>query len=317
VRAAQDAVRKRQGGIIWHTQGSGKSLTMVWLAKWIREHVADSRVLMITDREELDDQIEKVFKGVNEDIYRTKTGADVVEKLNAADKWLICSLIHKFGSSAEPDVKGFLEEIHRSLPRNFQPKGDVFVFVDECHRTQSGDLHDAMKALLPGAMFIGFTGTPLLKKDKKKSIEIFGPYIHTYRYDEAVRDKVVLDLRYEARDIDQHISNPAKIDQWFELKTSGMTEAARAQLKRRWGTMQKVLSSEPRLRMIVDDILVDMETKDRLKSSFRTASTTHAGSMTCSARRTWPAGARSSPRMSLPLPASRARRPAKERPRSC
>jgi len=266
VRAAQDAVRKRQGGIIWHTQGSGKSLTMVWLAKWIREHVADSRVLMITDREELDDQIEKVFKGVNEDIYRTKTGADVVEKLNAADKWLICSLIHKFGSSAEPDVKGFLEEIHRSLPRNFQPKGDVFVFVDECHRTQSGDLHDAMKALLPGAMFIGFTGTPLLKKDKKKSIEIFGPYIHTYRYDEAVRDKVVLDLRYEARDIDQHISNPAKIDQWFELKTSGMTEAARAQLKRRWGTMQKVLSSEPRLRMIVDDILVDMETKDRLKS---------------------------------------------------
>ncbi len=176
------------------------------------------------------------------------------------------SLIHKFGSSAEPDVKGFLEEIHRSLPRNFQAEGDVFVFVDECHRTQSGDLHDAMKTLLPGAMFIGFTGTPLLKKDKKKSIEIFGPYIHTYRYDEAVRDKVVLDLRYEARDIDQHISNPAKIDQWFELKTSGMTEAARAQLKRRWGTMQKVLSSEPRLKMIVDDVLVDMETKDRLKS---------------------------------------------------
>ncbi len=89
VRAAQDAVRRRQGGIIWHTQGSGKSLTMVWLAKWIREHVANSRVLLITDREELDDQIEKVFKGVSEDIYRTKSGADLVEKLNAADKWLI------------------------------------------------------------------------------------------------------------------------------------------------------------------------------------------------------------------------------------
>lgn len=266
VRAAQEAVRKRQGGIIWHTQGSGKSLTMVWLAKWTREHVNNARVLLITDREELDDQIERVFKGVNEDIYRTKSGADLVDKLNAADKWLICSLIHKFGSSAEPDVKGYVEEIARSLPRDFHAKGDIFVFVDECHRTQSGDLHDGMKKLLPGAMFIGFTGTPLLKKDKKKSIEIFGPYIHTYRYDEAVRDQVVLDLRYEARDIDQYITNPEKIDQWFELKTSGVTDVARAQLKRRWGTMQQVLSSEPRLKMIVDDILVDMETRDRLQS---------------------------------------------------
>lgn len=266
VRAAQEAVRKRQGGIIWHTQGSGKSLTMVWLAKWIRENVKNSRVLLITDREELDDQIEKVFTGVDEDIYRTKSGRDLVEKLNESDKWLICSLIHKFGSSAEPDVKGYVEEIYKCLPRDFRPKGDIFVFVDECHRTQSGDLHDAMKAILPGAMFIGFTGTPLLKKDKKKSIEVFGPYIHQYRYDEAVRDKVVLDLRYEARDIDQYITNPEKIDQWFEMKTSGMTDVARAQLKRRWGTMQQVLSSEPRLKMIVDDILVDMETRDRLKS---------------------------------------------------
>jgi type I restriction enzyme R subunit len=266
VRAAQEAVKKRQGGIIWHTQGSGKSLTMVWLAKWIRENVDNSRVLLITDREELDGQIEKVFKGVNEDIYRTKSGADLVEKLHESDTWLICSLIHKFGASADPDVKGYIEEIHRSLPKNFYPKGDIFVFVDECHRTQSGDLHDAMKALLPGAMFIGFTGTPLLKKDKRKSVEIFGPYIDTYRYDEAVRDKVVLDLRYEARDINQYITNPEKIDQWFELKTSGMTDVARAQLKRRWSTMQQVLSSEPRLKMIVDDILVDMETRDRLKS---------------------------------------------------
>ena len=92
------------------------------------------------------------------------------------------------------------------MPKGFQAKGDIFVFVDECHRTHTGDLHEAMKALLPGAMFIGFTGTPLLKKDKKKSLEVFGPYIHTYKYDEAVRDGVVLDLRYEARDIDQYLS---------------------------------------------------------------------------------------------------------------
>jgi type I restriction enzyme R subunit len=273
VHAAQERIKRREGGIIWHTQGSGKSLTMVWLAKWIREHVKDARVLLITDRTELDEQIEKVFKGVDEKIYRTKSGADLVEVLNKSDEWLICSLVHKFGASEEGDFDAYLADIHKHLPKNFHPKGEIFVFVDECHRTQSatGKLHQAMKALLPGAMLIGFTGTPLLKKDKQKSIEVFGPYIHTYKYDEAVRDKVVLDLRYEARDIDQQITSQEKIDQWFELKTRGLTDAAKAQLKQRWGTMQKVLSSEPRLRMIVNDILMDMETRDRLKSGYGNA----------------------------------------------
>ena len=266
VRAAQLAVKKREGGIIWHTQGSGKSLMMVWLAKWIREHIKNSRVLLITDRTELDEQIEKVFKGVDENIYRTKSGKDLIEVLNKSDEWLICSLIHKFGASDEVDIKSYIKEIQQYLPKGFQAKGNVFVFVDECHRTHTGDLHEAMKALLPGAMFIGFTGTPLLKKDKKKSLEVFGPYIHTYKYDEAVRDGVVLDLRYEARDIDQYITNPAKIDAWFDAKTSALTDVAKAQLKKRWGTMRKVESSEPRLKIIVDDILMDMETRDRLKS---------------------------------------------------
>jgi type I restriction enzyme, R subunit len=266
VQATQQAVKKREGGIIWHTQGSGKSLTMVWLAKWIREHVKNARVLLITDRTELDEQIEKVFKGVDEQIYRTKSGKDLVDLLNDSKEWLVCSLVHKFGASEDPDVEGYVEDITTHLPRGFRAKGDIFVFVDECHRTQSGKLHDAMKMILPGAMFIGFTGTPLLKKDKKKSLEVFGPYIHTYKYDEAVRDRVVLDLRYEARDIEQYITNPEKIDKWFELKTSGLTDVARAQLKKRWGTMRKVESSEPRLKLIVDDILTDMETRDRLKS---------------------------------------------------
>ena len=186
--------------------------------------------------------------------------------MNKNEEWLICSLVHKFGASEEPDVKTYLRTSTAHLPPGFHAKGDIFVFVDECHRTQSGDLHEAMKAILPGAMFIGFTGTPLLKKDKRKSIEVFGPYIHTYRYDEAVHDKVVLDLRYEARDIDQYITAPEKIDKWFELKTAGLTDAAKAEIKRRWGTMQKVLSSEPRLKVIVDDILLDMEIRDRLKS---------------------------------------------------
>ncbi|MGH6689901.1 MAG: type I restriction endonuclease subunit R [Gammaproteobacteria bacterium] len=266
VRAAQERVRKREGGILWHTQGSGKSLIMVWLAKWIREHVKSSRVLIITDRTELDEQIEKVFKGVSEEIYRTKSGADLVRVLNASEEWLIGSLVHKFGASEEGDIDAFIADIQSHLPKGFYAKGEIFVFVDECHRTQSGKLHDAMKALLPGAMLIGFTGTPLLNADKRRSIETFGPYIHTYKYDEAVKDGVVLDLRYEARDIDQSITSQAKIDQWFELKTKGLTDVAKAQLKQRWGTMQKVLSARDRLEKIVADILLDMETRDRLKS---------------------------------------------------
>ena len=141
-----------------------------------------------------------------------------------------------------------------------------FVFVDECHRTQSGKLHEAMKALLPGAMLIGFTGTPLLKEDKKRSIETFGTYIHTYKYDEAVSDGVVLDLRYEARDIDQSIASQDRIDQWFDLKTRGLTDVAKAQLKQRWGTMRSVLTAQDRLEKIVADILFDMATRDRLRS---------------------------------------------------
>ena len=218
---------------------------MVWLAKWIREHVTDARVLIITDRTELDEQIEKVFKGVNEEIYRTKSGADLIATLNATTPWLICSLIHKFGGKEDGeevgDIAGYIEEVKKALPPDFKAKGNLFVFVDECHRTQSGELHEAMKAILPNAMFIGFTGTPLLKADKQKSIEIFGRYIHTYKFDEAVKDGVVLDLRYEARDIDQSITSQAKIDQWFEAKTKGLTDLAKAQLKQRWGTMQKVL----------------------------------------------------------------------------
>ena len=269
VKAAQERVKRREGGIIWHTQGSGKSLTMVWLAKWIREHFTDPRVLLITDRTELDEQIESVFKGVSEDIHRTRSGADLVRVLDSPDEWLIGSLIHKFGASeeiSEKDIEAYVDEIGKNLPRGFHPKGEIFVFVDECHRTQSGKLHEAMKALLPGAMLIGFTGTPLLKEDKKRSIETFGTYIHTYKYDEAVSDGVVLDLRYEARDIDQSIASQDRIDQWFDLKTRGLTDVAKAQLKQRWGTMRRVLSSRERLEKIVADILIDMETRDRLES---------------------------------------------------
>ncbi len=268
IDAAKQHIRRREGGIIWHTQGSGKSLTMVWLAKWIRENVSDARVLIITDRTELDEQIEKVFYGVDEEIYRTKSGADLIATLNTTAPWLLCSLVHKFGRQSESEDEGaadeFIAELKKSLPKDFRAKGDLFVFVDECHRTQSGKLHEAMKSILPEAMFIGFTGTPLMKRDKKKSIEIFGRYIHTYKFNEAVADGVVLDLRYEARDIDQNITSTKKVDDWFDAKTKGLSNIARTQLKQKWGTMQKVLSSKDRLQKIVNDILMDMETKQRL-----------------------------------------------------
>ena len=266
VKAAQEKVQKREGGIIWHTQGSGKSLTMVWLTKWLRENVDDARVLIITDREELDGQIEKVFKGVQEDIYRTTSGRDLIDTLNQKNEWLICSLVHKFGGKDEANFDAFADELTHSLPKDFKAKGNLFVFVDECHRTQSGSLNKAMKHILPNAVFVGFTGTPLLKVDKQKSIEIFGSYIHTYKFDEAVNDKVVLDLRYEARNVDQNITSQSKIDQWFDAKTRGLTDIAKRKLKQRWGTMQKVLSSQDRLNRIVDDVLMDFEIKDRLQN---------------------------------------------------
>lgn len=269
IKAAQEHVRKREGGIIWHTQGSGKSLTMVWLTKWIRENVENARVLIITDRTELDEQIEKVYKGVDEQIYRTTSGKDLINKLKSNSPWLLCSLVHKFGGKEEideQDVDDYIKDLKANLPSDFKAKGDVYVFVDECHRTQSGKLHESMTTILPDALFIGFTGTPLLKKDKQTSLEVFGKYIHTYKFDEAVADKVVLDLRYEARDIEQKISSFDKIDQWFDAKTKGLTDFAKTELKQKWGTLKKVFSSKSRLEKIVADVMLDMETKERLQN---------------------------------------------------
>jgi type I restriction enzyme R subunit len=269
VKAAQQSIKNNEGGIIWHTQGSGKSLTMVWLTKWIREYNPNARVLILTDRDELDKQIEKVFSGVSETITRTKSGMDLIAKLNDTSPWLLCSLIHKFGKKDEPedaDYDKFFHQLKSNLPLDFEAKGDFYVFVDECHRTQSGKLHKALKSLLPNALFIGFTGTPLLKADKKKSIEVFGKYIHTYKFNEAVNDKVVLDLRYEARDIEQKITSSENIDKWFDAKTKALRDHAKAELKQKWGTKKKEFSSIGRLQKIVADIVLDMETKERLEN---------------------------------------------------
>jgi len=261
VKAAQEHVRRREGGIIWHTQGSGKSLVMVWLAKWILENNPKARVVILTDRDELDKQIERVFNDVGESMVRTKSGKDLMEQLGKTLPRLLCSLVHKFGRRDVENFDEFIEEL-KSGPTN--TVGEIFVFVDECHRTQSGKLHKVMKAIMKNAVFIGFTGTPLLKQDKQTSLEVFGKYIHTYKFNEAVEDEVVRDLIYEARDIDQKISSQQRIDEWFEAKTKGLNDFQKSELKRKWGTMQRVLSSRSRLEKIVSDIVFDFNVKPRL-----------------------------------------------------
>jgi len=264
VKAAQDHVRHKKGGIIWHTQGSGKSIVMVFLAKWILENNPNARVAIITDRDELDKQIERVFTESGEKIYRTHSGRDLMNQLGQAKPRLLCSLVHKFGRREVDDFDAFILDLQA------QPSptvGEVFVFVDECHRTQSGKLHQVMKAMMPNAVFIGFTGTPLLNKDKATTLEVFGSYIHTYKFSEGVEDGVILDLVYEARDIDQHLGSQDKIDAWFEAKTKGLNDWQKAELRQQWGTMQKVLSSRSRMERVVSDIVFDFSVKPRLSSA--------------------------------------------------
>ena len=284
IKAAQPRVRNKNNGIIWHSQGSGKSLTMVWLAQWIRENIDDPRVVIITDRNELDKQIESGFKNTGEQIKRAKSGSKLIEMLNAADPWLICTLIHKFGNrndnesisvgdkKATKSLDLYLEELSKSLPENFKAKGNIYVFVDECHRTQGGMLHEAMKRIMgEDVMLIGFTGTPLLSKDKKKSVETFGSWIHCYKFNEAVDDGVILDLRYEARNVEQYLGRFDKIDEWFETKTKGLSSVARAALKERWARMEKLFSSKERIDRIVADICQDMNTKRALSAGYGNA----------------------------------------------
>lgn len=263
IKAAQSHVQRHEGGIIWHTQGSGKSIVMVLLAKWILENKPNARVVIVTDRDELDKQIEGVFIAAGYPMTRAGSGRDLMARLGQATPRLLCSLVHKFGKKGVDNFEQFIKDLEA------QPcptVGEIFVFVDECHRTQSGKLHRTMKALMPNAVFVGFTGTPLLKRDKQTSLEVFGGYIHTYKFSEAVEDEVVLDLVYEARDIDQRLGSEEKIDAWFDAKTRGLNDWQKAALREQWGTMQNVLSSKARMDRVVADIVFDFCVKPRLSN---------------------------------------------------
>jgi type I restriction enzyme R subunit len=263
VKAAQERIRQREGGVIWHTQGSGKSILMVMLAKWLLEHDPEARILIVTDRDELDKQIEGVMKnagviGENSPSPRITSRSDFVVKLATPIPRLLCALIHKFDPA---DLNGPPPPIH----------GRFYVFVDECHRTQGGDMNKQMKRWLENAIFIGFTGTPLLRKEKQTTRQVFGTYIHTYKFREAVTDKVILDLKYEARDVPQRLTSPQAVDAWFEQKTKALNNFQRAVLRKRWATMEDLMSAGERKQRIIASIIENFSLKPRLNNDRGTA----------------------------------------------
>ena len=262
-KAAQERIAKHEGGVIWHTQGSGKSILMVLIAKWLLEHDPEARILVVTDRDELDKQIEGVMKnagviGAEAPSPRIQSRRELVEKLGSASPRLMCALIHKIDVA---DLKGEPPRI----------AGRFYVFVDECHRTQGGDMNKQMKRWLASAIFIGFTGTPLLRRDKQTTAEVFGTFIHTYKFDQAVADKVVLDLKYEARDVPQRLTSRKAIDDWFEKKTQGLNNFQKSVLRKRWATMEELMSAGERKQRIIADIVHDFGVKPRLNNDRGTA----------------------------------------------
>ena len=291
LRAAMPRLKDKASGVIWHSQGSGKSLTMVWLAKYIQRNFENPRVLIITDRTELDQQIANTFLKATGSMHQAKSSDDLLTTLHGGSEWLICSLIHKFGRHIDPNsgkevvgdddapipLETYLKEltalVNSKFGGKFEAKGThKFVFVDECHRTQSGRLHEAMRAIMGNdVMFIGFTGTPLLHVDKKRGYQAytavknesrhrFGEFIHKYLHKEAVDDRVILDLQYEARDVEQEVSNQTKLDQKKEELLKNVNEANKQAIEDRWATLQKVYSSSERIHRIGYSILDDMQT---------------------------------------------------------
>ncbi len=263
VKAAQERIRKCEGGVIWHTQGSGKSILMVLLAKWLLEHDPKARILIVTDRDELDKQIEGVMKnsgviGESSPSPRILNRAEFITKLGVPAPRLLCALIHKFDPS---DLKGPPPSVY----------GRFYVFVDECHRTQSGDMNRQMKRWLANAIFIGFTGTPLLRKDKQTTRDVFGTYIHTYKFHEGVGDGVILDLKYEARDVPQRLTSSQAIEEYFARKTKSLNNFQKAIIRKRWATMRELMSAEERKARIAASIIHDFDTKPRLSANRGTA----------------------------------------------
>ena len=296
LRAAEPRLYDQASGVIWHSQGSGKSLTMVWIASFIRDNFKDPRVIVITDRTELDVQLSSDFSDAGNNLHRATSQEDLLKTLQSGKEWLIMTLIHKFGNrrsggettdkrSTKIPLDSYLRElkatIARQFPEGFKAKGkNIFIFIDECHRTQGGRLHDAMREIMgQNVMLIGFTGTPLLKDDKKKGYNAFrnvseikfGEIIHKYLHKQAVEDKVILDLQYEAREIDQYIASESRLDSKLEEIVTGLSDDRKELVKDRWATLKKVYSSNDRIEQIGYSILDDMAHDSILRQDWANA----------------------------------------------
>lgn len=233
----------RPGGVVWHTQGSGKSLTMVMLAKSLALHPAilSPKIILVTDRIDLDDQICGTFRACGLAPEQATTGKHLVELLNDRRPHVVTTLIHKFAVAVA----------HRDLQ---QADRNTFVLVDEGHRSQYDEQHARMRVFLKGACFIAFTGTPLAKSAKKNTFAQFGDLFRpAYTIGRAVADKAVVPLLYEARHVPQHVDQQA-VDGWFEKLTLGLTKAQKADLKRKFSTERRLNKALQKVRMIAWDV---------------------------------------------------------------
>ncbi|MCR4643840.1 MAG: type I restriction endonuclease subunit R [Oscillospiraceae bacterium] len=230
----------RQSGVIWHTQGSGKSLTMVMLAKYIlmELHRCHPKVIIVTDRKDLDNQIAKTFAHTRLSPAKATTGKHLVELIQSNKADVVTTIINKFNTAENQKVK--------ITDRN------IFVLVDESHRSNYGSLATKMRTVFPCGCYIGFTGTPLMKKEKS-TVGRFGDYIHKYTIKDAVDDKAIVPLLYEGRFVDQKVDEE-NIDLWFEKTTRRLNEREREDLKQKWSSIKRLTSTDARIRRIALDI---------------------------------------------------------------
>lgn len=247
----------RAGGVVWHTQGSGKSLTMVMLADAIlrRFERRNPRIILVTDRIDLDDQIYDTFRGAGVDLKKAESGGDLKVALNDPRARIITTLVHKFQRA-----------LAAREPLSESP--DVFVLVDEGHRTHTGTMHAAMRVALPKAAYVGFTGTPILKGDRA-TVEQFGGIIGApYTIAQAVEDKAVVPLVYEGRLVPQNIDEKP-IDAWFEKYTKALTAAQKADLKKKYSTADQLNRAEQKIRAIAWDVSVHFQTNFQGRTPFK------------------------------------------------
>lgn len=238
--AENDEHGNRQSGVIWHTQGSGKSLTMVMLAKYILMELKDChpRVVIVTDRKELDAQIATTFAHTRLTPARATSGRHLVELVNSARADVITSIINKFNTVERQEVKN--------------PSRDIFVLVDESHRSNYGLMATRMRSVFPNACYIGFTGTPLMKSEKN-TMARFGRLIHKYTIRDGVEDGAIVPLIYEGRFVEQKVDEE-NIDLWFKQTTRRLTEAQREDLRRKWSSIRRLTSTDARIKRIALDI---------------------------------------------------------------